>query len=219
MMGSFDFEDDPFRWMREEIDVLQGQYSKLESVTKEASKLLGDCKAGNICKELKKLKQEDKSLMQAHNTKLRLQVADLQMELKAKDEEIHQLRAQMKSLENIREVVGTPGDVLNKAHLFNNDIKTEGHASVAKIIPILVNFTMKLEAVLVEIRKLLSKSLARSSQAPAPPPKETPQKSLGEVKTPLPQKQVKDLVASMAKIEIPLTMELLASWVLPGLQI
>ena len=49
--------------MKEEIDVLQGQYSKLESVTKRASKLLGDCKSGNICKELKKLKQEVKSVM------------------------------------------------------------------------------------------------------------------------------------------------------------
>ena len=48
------------------------------------------------------------------------------MELKAKDEEIRQLRAQMESLEKIREVVGTPGDVLNKARFFDNDIKTEG---------------------------------------------------------------------------------------------
>ena len=48
------------------------------------------------------------------------------MELKAKDEEIHQLRAQTKSLEKIREVEETPWDVLNKARLIDNDIKTEG---------------------------------------------------------------------------------------------
>ena len=58
-MGSFNFEEDPFRKVKEELEVLQGQYSKMEAVTKEASELLGDCKAGNICKELKKLKQED----------------------------------------------------------------------------------------------------------------------------------------------------------------
>ena len=65
-------------------------------------------------------------MMQAHNTKLRLQVTDLQMALKAKDEEIRQLQVQMESLEKIREVVGTPRDVLNKARLFNNDVKSEG---------------------------------------------------------------------------------------------
>ena len=72
MMGSFDFEEDLFRRIKEELAVLQGQYSKMEIVTKGASKLLGDYKAGNIFKELKKLKQEDKSEIEAYNKKLRL---------------------------------------------------------------------------------------------------------------------------------------------------
>ena len=54
-MTSFDFEVNPFQWIWEEMDQLQGQYSKLEYVTKVASKLLGDCRPGDICKELKKL--------------------------------------------------------------------------------------------------------------------------------------------------------------------
>ena len=58
-MSSFDFEEDPFRWMKEEMELLEGQYSKMEAVTREVSKLLGNCKAGKIIKELKKLKQED----------------------------------------------------------------------------------------------------------------------------------------------------------------
>ena len=72
-----ELNEDLFRWVKEEIEVLQGQYSKLEAVIKEVSKLLGDCKAGNICKELKKLKKEDKSVMQAYNTELKLLVTDL----------------------------------------------------------------------------------------------------------------------------------------------
>ena len=114
-------------------------------------------------------------------------------------------------MEKIREVVGTPGDVLNKAWLFDSDIKAEGEVSAAKIIPILVSFEMKMEGVLVEIRKLLSRSPARSSQAPPPPPKEIPRKgkSLKEVKIPLQQKPVKELVASMVAI-LPLA-ELLAA--------
>ena len=113
-------------------------------------------------------------------------------------------------MEKIWEVVGVPGDMLNKARFFDNDIKTKGQPSAAKIIPILVNFSMKMEATLVEIQKLISGSPTGSSQAPPPPPKETPwkEKSPGEVKTLLLQKQVKDLVVGMAKIEVPPTVEL-----------
>ena len=67
-MGSFDFEEDPFRGMKEEMELLEGQYSKMEAVTREASKLLSNCKAGNIIKELKKLKKEDNSELKIHNT-------------------------------------------------------------------------------------------------------------------------------------------------------
>ena len=56
-MNSFNFEDNPFWWIQEEIDQLQGHYSKLESAIKGVSKLLDDCRLGNIIKELKKLKQ------------------------------------------------------------------------------------------------------------------------------------------------------------------
>ena len=54
-MTSFNFEDNPFRRIREEIDQLQRQYSKLEYVTIGAYKLLGDCKLANLCKELDKI--------------------------------------------------------------------------------------------------------------------------------------------------------------------
>ena len=71
-MTSFNFEDDPFQQIWEEMDQLQVQYSKLEFVTKEASKFLGDCKLGNIIKKLKKLKQKDMVLLEANNMTLRL---------------------------------------------------------------------------------------------------------------------------------------------------
>ena len=70
----------------------------------------------------------------------------------------------MEVLDRIREVVGNLGNVLNKAHLFNNDIKTEGQLSTTKIISILVNFVRKMETTLVEIRKLVPRSQAGSSQ-------------------------------------------------------
>ena len=63
----------------------------MEAVTREASKLLGDCKAGNIIKELKKLKKEDNSELKIHNTQLKVHVNDLQGTMKAQDEEIQKL--------------------------------------------------------------------------------------------------------------------------------
>ena len=59
------FEDDPFWQILEELDQVQSKYSKLELVTKGASKLLGNCKLGNIVKELKKLKQKDTTSLEA----------------------------------------------------------------------------------------------------------------------------------------------------------
>ena len=64
----------------------------------------------------------------------------------------------MESLERICEVVGTLEDVQNKARLFDSDIMTKGQVLAAKIISILVNFTMKMEAALRDIRKLISRS-------------------------------------------------------------
>ena len=90
-MISFDFEDNPFRWIREEMDQLQRQYSKLEYVTKGAYKLLGDCRPGNICKELKKLQQKDIATLEATNVTLASKVADLEVALVKRDEEILQL--------------------------------------------------------------------------------------------------------------------------------
>ena len=76
----------------------------------------------------------------------------------------------MKGLEKIREVIGTPRDVLNKARLFDEDVKTGGEVSAAKIVNVLVSFSMKMDATLEE----MSKFVVRSSQAPPPNPQEQP---------------------------------------------
>ena len=145
------FEDDPFWNVFEELDQVHFQYSKLEIVAKGASKLLGDCKMGNIVKELKKLKEKNMLSLEAQNASLATEVADLKVELAMRKDKIRKLKVRTESMERIREVVGTPRDVLNKARLFDNDIKTEGEIAAAKIIPILVVFTQKMEAALVDI--------------------------------------------------------------------
>ena len=92
-MTSFDFEDNPFRRIREEMDQLQGQYSKLEYATKGACKFLGNYKPANLCKELEKLQQKDTAMLKATNMTLLSQVVDLKVELAMKNKEIHQLQA------------------------------------------------------------------------------------------------------------------------------
>ena len=88
-MTSFDFEDNPFQRIREEIDQLQYQYSKVEYLTKRACKLLGDCKPIGLCKELEKVvQQKDTSTMEANNAALAAQVVDFKVEVALKDKEL-----------------------------------------------------------------------------------------------------------------------------------
>ena len=138
-------------------------------------------------------------------------MADLKVELTMKNDEIHQLRVQTESLERIRKVMGTPGDVLNKACFFDNNIKTNGQLSTAKIILILVGFTRKMEVALVDIRKLVSGSSIGPSQPPLP--LETPQKEkqVEELRTPLQQRLIREVIAKVAKIEVPPTRMLAAT--------
>ena len=111
------------------------------------------------------------------------------MALVKKNEDIRQLKEQKKEgLDWIREVIGNLGDLVNKAHLFDNYIKTEMPLSLPKVIAILVSIGQKMEVILVEMRKLVSGSPTESSQTPLPSVKAMPlkEKPLVELKTPLP---------------------------------
>ena len=73
-MSCLDIDDDPFRRVHNKLDRVQSCYSKMEIVIKGASKLLRDCKAGNICKELKKLREKDTTSLEVSNAALTAQV-------------------------------------------------------------------------------------------------------------------------------------------------
>ena len=76
---------------------------------------------------------------------------------------------------------------MNKAHLFDNYVKTKEQLLAPKIIAILVNFGRKIEAILVEMGKLVAGLQSTPSSVPLLSPKATPQKSrpVVELKTPL----------------------------------
>ena len=78
--------------------------------------------------------------------------------------------------------------------------------SLPKVITILVTFGCKIETTLVGFWKLFFGSQARPSQPPLPSPVATPQKKkplVEEMKMPLPQQLVKELVVELAKFKVP----------------
>ena len=129
-MSFLDLDDDPFNCVQNELDHMQTCYQKMELVLKGATKLLSDCKTGNIYKEIWKLKEEDNSELKTHNTHLKLRIGNLQATVKAQDEQIRQLKAEMEAMEQIHELISHTGDVVTKAHLFDNEVKIKDHLSI-----------------------------------------------------------------------------------------
>ena len=126
------------------------------------------------------------------------EVADFKVELALWKDEINELKVKTRCLEWIKEVVGALGDVLNKARLFNEDIKIEGEVFATKIVKVLVTFTRKMEIALVDIQKIVSRSSTEESSRPSMPSLiETTRKEkpLEEIKTPLPQRPGKETIA------------------------
>ena len=86
------------------------------------------------------------------------------MALALKEDEVKDLRAQKtEALKEIWEIVGHPGDTLNKAKLFDDYINKEVKITLPKVIAIQYGFHKKMEAVLEEIRKLVPGSVGESS--------------------------------------------------------
>ena len=100
----------------------------MEYVTKGACKLLGNCRPTDLCKELEKgVQQKDMATLEANNVKLEGLVVDLKGEIAKKDKEIKWLNTQSKEgLDWIRKFIGNSGNMVNKARLFDNEVKTEG---------------------------------------------------------------------------------------------
>ena len=77
-LGCLDETDDPFERVGDALYQVQSRYNKMRIVIRTATKLLGNCKAGNLSKKIRKLKEESGSGLKAQNEQLRLQIAELQ---------------------------------------------------------------------------------------------------------------------------------------------
>jgi hypothetical protein len=95
-LSSWDFPENPFKHVHDELDELQTQYHRLEHITKGASLALGSCGPGNILREIakraywKELDQMKRELDQVRteNAHLHAQMASMSEELGQKSEEI-----------------------------------------------------------------------------------------------------------------------------------
>ena len=159
-MSTLDLDNESFKRIQEELDRVSNRYSKIKVVIKGASKLLGDCKAGNIVKELKKLKEKDTESLEATNEKLQQEVDQLKVTLALKEDEVKDFKVlKIEALKEIWEIVGHPDDILNKTRLFDVYINKEVKITMPKVIAILHGFQKKMEATLGEIQKLVAGSV------------------------------------------------------------
>lgn len=207
-LSFLEHEEEPFHRVQEELGRMENHYVKLETVVRNASRLLGDCKASNIGKEIRKLKQEDSAELKKHITHLKLRCGTLQDWVNAQDVEISQLKERSQSVAKIRSIMEYTGDVASKAHLFDQDVKTEGHLSQQKIVAILVKFAGRVETALEEMRKLAAgRTGAGSSQQTTPPATSPLVKSkytfLESLMERVQERQVKEALETTAGIEVP----------------
>ena len=99
--------------------------------------------------------------------------------------------------------------MVTKAHLFDNEVKTEDHLSTQEIITVLVKYGHKMEGTLVEMWKLLPRTSAPGTSQPptqatvSPSPKGKAQQMLDDLKGRLQECKVQEAVAATAKIVVP----------------
>lgn len=164
----------PFDRLRNELDQVESHYTKLETVVKGASRLLGDCKAANIGKEIRKLKAEDDSTLKKHIEALKTRVSEQQAMMKTQEAEIARIKAQWTGFQKIRSIIEFDGDIVAKAHLFDEAIKMESPLSQQKSVQILSKYAGRIEEALAEMKKLVRVSPGAGSSKPSDTPPSRP---------------------------------------------
>jgi hypothetical protein len=133
-LSSWDFPENPFKRVHDELDELQTKYHRLEHIPKGASVALGGCGPGNILREIakradrKELDQVKRELNQAktENAHLHAQMASMSEEQGQKSEEIQKYHAEQTVVfTRIREFIGHPGKIVNKARLYDQLVESE----------------------------------------------------------------------------------------------
>ena len=161
---------------------LQKQYFRMEHITRGVNRALGNCGPGNILREL--AKRTDRKQVETLETE-KGQLAAMTRKLAQKSEQIRKYQAeQTVVLSRVRELVGHPGEVINKAHLYDQLMELVDPSSARQTLQILVKYFRFMNDLLKEIQKLLPPSgTPRRMLYPGPPgsPTGTLHEVVGEV--------------------------------------
>jgi hypothetical protein len=133
---------------------------------------LGNCSARNILRELaKKTDQSKVEALENEKAQLAAQVEAMTRELTQKNEEIRRYKAeQTVVLSKVRELVGHPGEVVNKAHLYDQLLESADPASTRQTLQIMVKYSRTMKDFFKEIQKiLLPRGTPKRILDPGPP--------------------------------------------------
>ena len=156
--------DAPFKRVHDDLTELQTQFHRLEHIMRGANQALGGCVPGNIIREIvkradqKELEQAKREFDQARldNAHLQAQMASMADELVQKSEEIRKYHAEQTLIFGwIRELMGHPGEIVNKARLYDQLVESNDPVSARQTIPILVKYSRMMNNMFADIQKAL----------------------------------------------------------------
>ena len=179
----------PFDPVRESYKVVKSQYQVMERFIKDI-RYYFDTEPADVMDWIKALpKPEDLTNLQARMDYLLKE----NMELRAKVDEGNALRTENEALKDrvkeaekaiktarterdrskeiaqqVSKFLGSPGDVLNKARLFDHGLKQPATDSGVKIIRCMIDYSQKMEKMLKELRTLIQPTEGQLEQAGTP---------------------------------------------------
>ena len=179
----------PFDPVRESYKVVKSQYQVMERFIEDISNYF-DAESADVMDRIKALpKPEDLTDLQARMDCLLKE----NMELRAKANEGDALRTENKALKDrvkeaenaiktartkrdrskeitqqVSKFLGSPGDVLNKARLFNHGLKQPATDSGVKIMRCMIDYNQKMEKTLKELHTLIQPTGGQPEQVGMP---------------------------------------------------
>ena len=179
----------PFNPVRESYKVVKSQYLVMERFIEEISNFF-DAEPAEVMDQIRALpKPEDLTDLQARmdcllkeNAELRARVdegdalraenKELKDQMKEAEKEVKVARTERDKSKEIAQKVckflGSPGDVLNKARLFDHGLKQPATDSGVKMMRCMIDYSQKMEKTLKELRSLLKPTRDQPEQARTP---------------------------------------------------
>ena len=121
---------------------------------------LDNCGPGNILRELgKRADRKELEQLRTEKAQLTAQVATMTQELSQKSEEVRKYHVEHAMvMSRIRELVGHPGEVVNKAYLYDRMMESGDPSSARQTLPILVKYSRMMKDLMAEIQKVVPPS-------------------------------------------------------------